>query len=138
MDTKILFNGKAQFYNSRPTYPKECIDYLINKFGLSFDSVIADIGAGTGILTKPFLDFGCSAYAVEPNDDMFSELNKNLSQYQNVNFMKAAAEETYIPAFSCDAVVIGTAFHWFDKDKFRTECKRILKDNKYVAILRMS
>lgn len=138
MDTKILFSGKAQYYNSRPTYPKECIDYLINKFGLSSDSVIADIGAGTGILTKPFLDFGCSAYAVEPNDDMFSELSKNLSQYQNINFLKTSAEATEIPMSSCDAVVVGTAFHWFDKDKFRTECRRILKNNKYVAVLRIS
>lgn len=73
------FSGKAQFYNSRPTYSKECIDYLVNKFNLISNSVIADIGAGTGILTTPFLDFGCSAYAVEPNDDMFSELSKNLS-----------------------------------------------------------
>ena len=49
------FSGKAQFYNSRPTYPKECIDYLVNKFNLISNSVIADIGAGTGILTKLFL-----------------------------------------------------------------------------------
>lgn len=82
------FSGKAQFYNSRPTYSKECIDYLVNKFNLISNSVIADIGVGTGILTTPFLDFGCSAYAVEPNDDMFSELSKNLSQYQNVFFFE--------------------------------------------------
>lgn len=138
MANENIFKGKAQFYNSRPTYPQECIDYLINKFSLNSDSVIADIGAGTGILTKPFLDFGCSAFAVEPNEDMFWELNKNLSDYQNIDFLKTSAEKTNIPTFSCDAVIVGTAFHWFDKDKFRTECKRILKNNKYVAILRIA
>lgn len=138
MANENIFKGKAQFYNSRPTYPQECIDYLINKFSLSSDSVIADIGAGTGILTKPFLDFGCSAFAVEPNEDMFWELNKNLSDYQNIDFLKTSAEKTNIPTFSCDAVIVGTAFHWFDKDKFRAECKRILKNNKYVAILRIA
>lgn len=56
MANENIFKGKAQFYNSRPTYPQECIDYLINKFSLNSDSVIADIGAGTGILTKPFLE----------------------------------------------------------------------------------
>ena len=69
------FTGKAKFYCGRPTYPKKCIDYLVNKFNLISKSVIADIGAGTGILTKPFLDLGCSAYAVEPNDDLLSELS---------------------------------------------------------------
>ena len=132
------FSGKAQFYNSRPTYPQECIDYLVNKFGLSSNNVIADVGAGTGILTKPFLNMGCSAYAVEPNDDMFTELSKNLSQYSNVILLKTSAEKTEIPENSCDAVVVGTAFHWFDKNKFRSECERILKNKKHIAILRIS
>ena len=138
MTNEHNFNGKSQFYNSRPTYPQECIDYLISKFSLSSDSVIADIGAGTGILTKPFLNMGCSAYAVEPNDDMFTELSKNLSQYSNVILLKTSAEKTEIPENSCDAVVVGTAFHWFDKNKFRSECERILKNKKHIAILRIS
>ena len=138
MANENQFKGKAQFYNSRPTYPQDCIDYLINKFNLNPDSVIADIGAGTGILTKPFLEFGCSAYAVEPNDDMFLELNNQLSHFSKVEFFKTSAEETEILSYSCDAVVVGTAFHWFDKDKFREECKRILKNNKNVAILRIA
>ena len=138
MTNEHNFNGKSQFYNSRPVYPQECIDYLISKFCLNSDSVIADIGAGTGILTKPFLDFGCSVYAVEPNKDMFFELTQNLSQYQNIKFFQNFAEKTDIPMFSCDAVVVGTAFHWFDKDNFYTECRRILKNNKYVAVLRIA
>ena len=138
MANETQFNGKAQFYNSRPTYPQECIDYLTNKFGLILDSVIADIGAGTGILTKPFLELGYSVYAVEPNEDMFLELNKQLSRFPKVEFLRTSAEKTDIPSLSCDAVVVGTAFHWFDKDKFREECKRILKNNKNVAILRIA
>ena len=132
------FSGKAQFYNSRPTYPQECIDYLVNKFGLSSNNVIADVGAGTGILTKPFLNMGCSVYAVEPNDDMFAELSKNLSQYPNVILLKTSAEKNDVPEHSCDAVVVGTAFHWFDKDKFRAKCERILKNKQYIAILRIA
>ena len=30
MANENQFKGKAQFYNSRPTYPQDCIDYLIN------------------------------------------------------------------------------------------------------------
>lgn len=138
MDNTTVFTGKAQFYNSRPTYPQECIDYVIKKMEIPSGGIVADIGAGTGILTKPFLDAGCTVYAVEPNDDMFAELKKNLSRYQNVRLLKATAEKTDIPAHTCDAVVVGTAFHWFDKDLFRAECQRILKYNKCVAILRIA
>ncbi len=138
MDNKNKFSGKAQFYNGRPTYPKEGIDYLFNKFKLNSHSVVADIGAGTGILTKPFLDVECLVYAVEPNEDMFLELNKNLSLYPKVRILNTSAEKTDIPSRSCDAVVVGTAFHWFDKDKFRIECNRILTNERYIAILRIS
>ena len=138
MDNTTVFTGKAQFYNSRPAYPQECIDYIIKKMEIPSGSIVADIGAGTGILTKPFLDAGCTVYAVEPNDDMFAELKKNLSRYQDVRLLQATAEKTDIPALSCDAVVVGTAFHWFDKDQFRAEFQRILKIEKCVAILRIA
>ena len=138
MANENVFKGKAPVYNSRPTYPQECIDYLVSKFHLSPESVIADIGAGTGILTKPFLEIGATVYAVEPNEDMFGELNRNLSHYETLRVVQASAEETKIPSSSCDAVVVGTAFHWFDKELFRAECKRILRGNKYAAILRIS
>ena len=68
------FSGKAKFYHSRPTYPAECIDYLIQAYGLEENSVIADIGAGTGILSIPFLERGMTVFSVEPNSDMFEEL----------------------------------------------------------------
>ena len=138
MDNTTVFTGKAQFYNSRPPYPQECIDYVIKKMGIPSGGIVADIGAGTGILTKPFLDAGCTVYAVEPNGDMFAELKKNLSRYQDARLLQATAEKTDIPAHICDAVVVGTAFHWFDKDQFRAECQRVLKNNKCVAILRIA
>ena len=84
MANENLFDGKAQSYNARPNYPKECIDYLIERLKLNSQSVIADIGAGTGKLTLPFLHTVALAYAVEPNDDMFGELQKNLSTFSNV------------------------------------------------------
>ena len=68
----------------------------------------------------------------------FFELHKHLSLYKNAICLKASAEETGISSLSCDAAVVGTAFHWFDKDKFRIECKRILRNNKHVAILRIA
>ncbi len=130
------FCKRAGYYNKgRPGYPKECINYLINKFNLSSGRAIADIGAGTGLLTRPFLDYGCSVYAVEPDKNMFAMLKDNLSRYTNAVLLQTCAEDTEIPDKTCDAVVIGTAFHWFDKEKFSFECRRRLKGNQYIAIL---
>jgi len=128
------FTGKAKFYHSRPTYPTECIDFLIQKYDLNDNSVIADIGAGTGILSIPFLERGMTVFSVEPNSDMFEELSKSLAQYQKSTCFQNAAENTGLADYSCDLVIVGSALHWFDVDKFRLECKRILKKDQ-IAVL---
>ncbi len=130
------FNGKAQFYKARPTYPDECIDFLISKFNLNKNSVIADIGAGTGILSVPFLEKGMTVLSVEPNAEMFNELKNNLSKYEKSFCCQATAEETTLKDRSCDLIVVGSALHWFDIERFRVECERIC-DLKKVVILQI-
>jgi len=47
------FSNKADLYKKfRPTYPKEFIDYLYSQVGFSKESIIADIGSGTGIFSS--------------------------------------------------------------------------------------
>lgn len=128
------FTGKAEFYHSRPTYPIECIDYLIQEFDLNENSVIADIGAGTGILSIPFLEKGMTVFSVEPNSDMFTELTNTLSQCQKATCFQNTAENTGLADRSCDLIVVGSALHWFDIEKFKLECKRILKKDQ-IAVL---
>lgn len=36
----------------RPSYPEELVDELVQQFRIDEESVIADIGAGTGIFTQ--------------------------------------------------------------------------------------
>ena len=128
------FSGKAKFYHSRPTYPTACIDYLIQKYDLNENSVIADVGAGTGILSIPFLERGMTVFSIEPNDDMFEELSKGLLQYKKSTCFHNTAENTGLADRSCDLIVVGSALHWFDIEKFKPECKRILKKDQ-VAVL---
>ena len=135
MNTDV-FNGKAQFYKARPTYPDECIDFLISTFNLNENSVIADIGAGTGILSVPFLERGMTVLSVEPNADMFNELKNNLSKYEKSFCYNTTAEVTTLNDKSCDLIVVGSALHWFDIERFRVECERIC-DLKKVVILQI-
>lgn len=58
------FDGKGEIYaRFRPTYPKAMLDYLYTKGGMHAGSVIADVGAGTGILTRLLLERGCKEAA---------------------------------------------------------------------------
>ncbi|PQP91190.1 SAM-dependent methyltransferase, partial [Paenibacillus sp. AR247] len=48
-DSKARFSNRVENYvKYRPSYPAEAVDYLYSVVGMTADSVIADIGAGTG------------------------------------------------------------------------------------------
>ena len=130
------FDSKGEVYaKSRPNYPDEFIDYLYSEVGMTENSVIADIGSGTGILTKPLLQRGSKVYAVEPNDDMRKMAERDLQSFDGFTSVCAAAENTEIPDGSLDFVVVGQAYHWFDRALFQNECRRILKpDGKVVLV----
>lgn len=125
------FTGKAEIYAKyRPSYPVEFINWLYERTGAK---TVADIGAGTGIFTKCLLKKDWEITAVEPNDDMLSELTRALGN--DVKIVKASAENTDLQSNCFDLITVAQAFHWFDKDKFKTECKRILKVGGFLAVV---
>lgn len=136
MNSANLFSGRAEVYTQgRPSYPKELIDELYTHYGISCNSVIADIGSGTGKLSKQLLDKGSTVYAVEPNNDMRSIAENELSQYSKFISVNGNAEETLLPDHSVDFITVAQAFHWFDIKKFRLECDRIKKDNSKIILI---
>lgn len=129
------FSGKADIYSKyRPAYPKKITEY-ISTFITDPRSTIADIGAGTGIFTKCLCYLGCNIICVEPNTDMLMKAAENLCNYEKVTFVRSPAEDTMLAENSVDLVTAAQAFHWFDAEKFRDECRRILKPNGKVMLL---
>ena len=61
------FSSQARFCDRRPEYPAEVIAILRRDLGLEPRHVAADVGAGTGKLTKLFLENGNRVFALEPN-----------------------------------------------------------------------
>ncbi len=122
----------------RPHYPKEVIDFLKTEKIISENSVVADIGAGTGISAELFLKNGYKVFGIEPNEPMRQASKIILQKYTNEKLfvsINATAEETTLPNKSVDVIVCAQAFHWFNNDRFKTECKRILKPNGHVVLM---
>lgn len=129
------FSGKNEVYSkSRPAYPQILIDFLFEN-SIKEDSVIADVGAGTGIFTKQLSKFNNQIFAIEPNDDMFSSLENNLKEYKNIKTLKGSAEEIPLSNKSVDFICAAQSFHWFNKEKFKNECRRVLKENGFVVLI---
>lgn len=110
-------------------------DFLLAQNIITTNSVIADIGSGTGISTEPFLKLNLNVFAVEPNKEMREAAEKLLSSSTNFVSVDASAEHTTLQDHSVDVVVAGQAFHWFDKEETKKEFKRILKPNGFVVLI---
>lgn len=130
------FDGMGNIYAKfRPNYPKAFIDFLFTDLDLPKSCVFADIGAGTGILTRQLLEKGATVYAVEPNDDMRKVAEDNLKAFPKFIPVKGTAENTTLPGGSMDIITAAQAFHWFDREKFKEECKRILKPQGKILLV---
>lgn len=136
MANETNFNGKSVVYSKfRPDYPDQLLKNLITDNNLHQNSVVADIGSGTGIMTKKLLEFGFKVFAVEPNDEMRVAASDNLKDYKQLILVNGSAENTTLKDNSVDIIVVAQAFHWFDAVSFRKECQRLLKPGGKVVII---
>jgi SAM-dependent methyltransferase len=135
-DATQRFSSRVENYiKYRPGYPNGVIETLRSECGLTSDSIVADVGSGTGILTEMFLRNGNAVYGIEPNREMREAAQRLLKDYPPFRSVAARAEETTLDDASVDFVTAGQAFHWFDREKARGEFARVLKPRGWVALI---
>lgn len=135
-DTIDRFSNRvANYVKYRPGYPAGVSQLFRDEMGLRSDSVIADIGSGTGISAKIFLENGNTVYGVEPNAAMREAAEGFLKDFDNFHSIDGTAEGTSLPDGSVDFVIAAQAFHWFEPEKTRSEFKRILRKNGFIALI---
>ncbi|MCL2702178.1 MAG: class I SAM-dependent methyltransferase [Defluviitaleaceae bacterium] len=130
------FDGMGKEYSQfRPCYPDAFMDYLYSDIGMAECGAVADIGSGTGILTKQLLLKGSRVYAVEPNDSMRAVAEDDLKAFTYFYSYNGTAEDTGLLDGCVDFVTAAQAFHWFDRRRFKAECGRILKPGGKVILV---
>ena len=135
-DSKQRFSNRVEDYvRYRPGYPAAILETLREDCGLRPESVVADIGSGTGLLAQLFLEHGNLVYGVEPNAAMREAGEQLLEKYPHFCSVAGSAEATTLPSASVDFVVVGQAFHWFEPKAARTEFLRVLRPGGWVAVL---
>lgn len=134
MDGKEIYTKKVENYiKFRPTYPDSVVEYLLYVVGLK-KAIVADIGAGSGILTKQIMSKVSRIYAIEPNSSMRKACEKNCALDKCI-IVDGCAEDTNLQDKSVDFITVAQAFHWFDKELAKTEFKRILKTGGKVILI---
>ena len=133
--TRRFSNRVEDYVKYRPGYPAGIIDFLKNKYALTPDKVIADIGAGTGISSALFLYAGYPVIAIEPNKEMREKAVELLGAYPGFTIQDGTAENTGLDAGSVDIIIAGQAFHWFDAVKAKVEFERILRHGGITILI---
>lgn len=136
MDPTKVFTPKASIYaRYRWSYAPEAIDIILAESGASAGSTLADIGAGTGILTRLFAGKVGWIFAIEPNPEMRRYAKSTLAGFPNLAVLDGRAEATTLPDNTVDLVTAAQAIEWFDPEPTRREFNRVLKPGGWLAIL---
>lgn len=132
--TERFSDRVADYVRYRPDYPTALLTWLQDERGVTPAWRVADVGAGTGIASKMFLDAGYRVTAVEPNAAMRDAAIAWLGGNPRFQAVDGRADATGLPDASVDLVTAAQAFHWFDPEAARHEFRRVLRPHGLAAI----
>jgi SAM-dependent methyltransferase len=135
-DSRERFTDRVDDYvRHRPGYPDGVRDLLERDCGLRRGSGVADLGSGTGILSRLLLSAGARVFGVEPNAAMRAAAESTFATEEAFVSVEGTAEATGLAPTSIDLATAGQAFHWFDPARTRAELQRILRPGAHVALI---
>src|SRR6478672_3133028 len=120
----------ATYARYRPGYPAAALEWALAP---APGGEVLDLGAGTGKVTEALLRRpGVRVTAVDPDAAMLAQFR---ADFPTVDAHEGTAERIPLPDAVVDAVVVGTAWHWFDRDRAEPEIARVLRPGGVLAVL---
>jgi ubiquinone/menaquinone biosynthesis C-methylase UbiE len=133
VDPRERFTDAAHDYaRHRPSYPGELVERILVEAGISPGDPVADVGCGTGILTRLLAARGLDVVGIDPNEAMLAEAR---AAGGPARYRRGEAEATGLEDGSVALVAVAQAFHWFDAGRALAEFHRVLRPDGRVAAL---
>jgi ubiquinone/menaquinone biosynthesis C-methylase UbiE len=128
------YTEHASYYDKRADYSSDAIKNLLKEIGCASPRPVADIGAGTGKLTKELLKHGLTVSSVEPNDAMRTIGIQNTNG-KSATWSVGTGEATGLLTGSVYAAFFGSSFNVVDQSLALSEVSRILVPNGWFSCM---
>ncbi|MEU6171029.1 class I SAM-dependent methyltransferase [Streptantibioticus parmotrematis] len=123
------FGTVAEEYGRlRPAPCDEAVEWLVPKDRRT----VLDLAAGAGTLTALLAERVPEVVAVEPDDRMRAVL---AARRPDVRALRGTAESIPLTDGRVDAVVVSSAWHWFDAPRAVTEIARVLRPGGTLGVV---
>jgi ubiquinone/menaquinone biosynthesis C-methylase UbiE len=134
---QIDFGQVAKSYaKAREDIPVSLMDSLFIR-GISLDGKkVADIGCGTGALSRKMAMRKADVIGVDPSAELLKlAMDFNKTRNYSIPYVQGYSENTGLLDSQFDLVTVMRAWHWFDREKAIIETKRILREKGTLIVI---
>ena len=126
---KDYFSTQSKAYAAfRPTYPKELYDFIFSQ--VEEKKSAWDCATGNGQVAQYLSYYFERVYATDISQQQLDHASKGSDIFYNVS----PAEKTSFNDNQFDLITVAQALHWFDRDRFYAEAKRVGKPGSLLAV----
>ncbi len=121
-------NVASRYAEFRPRYPAALFDWLATLVPQS--AVVWDCASGNGQASVDLAErFACVVAT-----DASAEQIASAKPHPKIEFRVAPAEQSGLADESVGLITVAQALHWFDRDRFYGEVRRVLKPGGVLAV----
>lgn len=130
------YDSTVPFYaRYREPYPAAFFREVARREGLQGNERLIDIGCGPGLLAIGFAPYVQTCIGVDVETEMLEAARVEAARAGvHIELVQARIEDLPADIGAFQAVTIGRALHWFDRDEALAVLERIVADNGWIAI----
>lgn len=120
----------ARYSRIRPFFHRKVTERICGVSGASRFRRALDVGCGTGQSAVALAEIADSVLAIDSSEEMLAQGPFR----SNIEYRIGWAEQLNFGRGEFDLVSVGSALHWFNRERFFAQCRQVLSAAGWLAI----